>query len=351
MHRPQAVLVLLASSATVAAQLSPACPTTCSTTTIFNFPTSTGQLTLSIPTSTTLLDETFLCAVAPTVSGFPATSDMCVHAGPVTFFLGGVYVGPTPVCTSESISTSPTIATSTITVPGVFNAFGERLIVSVQPNGAATPDSFCFSARAQSCPAGFTAVTPTTPGSFISTFVDASATGKETLVFQGTPTTSPCCPDITNTPSAGFSTVSETRLCGSPSASGFPTCSEVTLGFATFTLSATYTADPLLCTSTFATETVLTFTSTANGSPGTSTFTDNTIVMSTATDGKSASAYPLFCVDASVAPQGICSDGFTSSTSTGTGSFVTALLSVTATGTLTTATDATCTVSSTAYTL
>ncbi|KAK9336630.1 hypothetical protein LIPSTDRAFT_67926 [Lipomyces starkeyi NRRL Y-11557] len=350
MHRRQAVLSLLALVATAAAQLSPACPTTCTTTETILSPTSTGQLTLILPTSTTLIDETFLCAVAPTVSGFPATSDMCVQAGPVTFFLGGVFVGPTPVCTSESFITSPTVATSTITVPAVFNAFGERLIASVNPSGAATPDSFCFSARAQSCPAGFTAVTPTNSGSFISTFVDASATGKETLVFQGTPTTFPCCPDVSNTPDAGFSTVSVTRLCGTPSASGFPTCSEVTLGSATFTLSATYTADPLTCTSTFSTSTVLTSTSTANGIPGMSVFT-NSFVVSTATDGKSASAYPLFCVDASVEPQGICSAGFTSSTSTGAGSFTSALLSVTATGTLTTAVDTICTVSPTAYTL
>ncbi|KAK9359303.1 hypothetical protein V1504DRAFT_458442 [Lipomyces starkeyi] len=349
MHRLQAVLSLLASAAAAAAQLSPACPTTCTTTSTVLSPTSTGQLTLSIPTSTTLIDETNLCAVSPTVSGFPATSDMCVQAGPVTFFLEGVFVGPTPVCTSTFLSTSPTLATSTIIVPGVFNAFGERLIASVKPNGEATPDSFCFSARGQSCPSGFTAVTPAT-GSFISTFVDASATGMETLVFQGTSTTSPCCPDVTNTPNAGFSTVSVTRLCGTPSASGFPTCSKVTLGSATFTLSATYTAHPLTCTSTFSTSTVVTSTSTANGSPGTSTFT-NSIVTSTATDGKSASAYPLFCVDASVAPQGICSAGFTSSTSTGAGSFTTAMLSVTATGTLTTAIDSTCAVSPTAYTL
>ncbi|KAK9482056.1 hypothetical protein V1527DRAFT_477590 [Lipomyces starkeyi] len=350
MHRRKPVLALLALVVTAAAQLSPACPTTCTTTTTVLSPTSTGQLTLSLPTTTTLIDETFLCAVAPTVSGFPATSDSCVQAGPVTFFLGGVFVGPTPVCTSDSFSTSPTVATSTITVPGVFNAFGERLLASVHPNGEATPDAFCFSARAQSCPSGFTAVAPTASGSFVNTFVDASATGKETLVFQGTPTTSPCCPDVTNTPDAGFRTVSVTRLCGTPSASGFPTCSEVTLDSATFTLSATYKADPLTCTSTFATSTVLTFTSTANGSPGTSTFT-NSIVVPTATDGTSASAYPLFCVDASVEPQGICSAGFTSSTSTGTGSFSTALLSVIATGTLTTAVDSTCTVSPTAYTL
>ncbi|KAK9430247.1 hypothetical protein V1505DRAFT_371629 [Lipomyces doorenjongii] len=351
MHRLKAVLVLLASSVTVAAQLSPACPTTCSTTTIFNFPTSTGQLTLSIPTSTTLLNETFLCAVTPTVSGFPATSDICVNAGPVTFILGGVFVGPTPVCTSESFSTSPTLATSTITVPAVAEVFGEQLTVSVGPSETTTPDSFCFGALAPNCPAGFTAVTPITPGSFISTFVDVIATGGETFVFQATPTNPTCCPTLTITPEAGFSTVSETSLCGAPFVSGLPTCSEVTLHFATFTLSATYTADSIVCTSTYSTETVLTFTSTANGSPGTSTFTNSTIVMSTATDGKSASVFPVVCIDASMAPQGICSDGFTSSTSTGTGSFVTALLSVTATGTLTTATDATCTVSPTAYTV
>ncbi|KAK9236465.1 hypothetical protein V1525DRAFT_406926 [Lipomyces kononenkoae] len=351
MHCRKAVLALLVAAAVAAAQLSPACPTTCTTTTVLNSPTSTGQLTLSLPTTTTLLDGAYLCAVSPTVSGFAATSNMCVHAEPVTFILEAVFVGPTPVCTSLSLSSSPTVATSTTTVPGVFNAFGERLIVSVDPTGAATPDSFCFSARAQSCPPGFTAITPTTSGSFISTFVDVTATALETLVFQGTPTSSPCCPDITNTPLAGFTTISETRLCGNPSASGFPTCPEVTLGSATFTLSATYTADPLTCTSAYATETVLTITQTANGSPGTSTFSNSTIVVSTATDGKSASAYPLFCVQASVAPQGVCSAGFTSRTVTGTGSFTTALLFATASGSLTTATDFTCNVSPTAYTL
>ncbi|KAK9482289.1 hypothetical protein V1527DRAFT_476813 [Lipomyces starkeyi] len=351
MRRLKVVLALLALVVTAAAQLSPPCPTTCTTTTTVLSPTSTGELTLSLPTTTTLFDETFLCAVTPTVSGFPATSDSCVQAGPVTFFLGGVFVGPTPVCTSESFSTSPTVATSTITVPGVSDVFGQQLTVSVESNGAATPDSFCFGALAPSCPAGFTAVAPITSGSFIGTVVDVIATGGETFVFQGTPTNPTCCPTLTITPEGGFSTVSETSLCGAPFASGFPTCSEVTLDFATFSLSATYTADSIICTSTFSTSTVLTFTSTANGSPGTSTITNSTIVMSTATDGKSASVFPLFCVDASVEPQGICSAGFTSSTSTGTGSFTTALLSVTATGTVTTATDATCTVSPTAYTL
>ncbi|KAK9316476.1 hypothetical protein V1522DRAFT_395820 [Lipomyces starkeyi] len=350
MHSLTAVLALLASAVAAAAQLSPACPTTCTTTGTVLSPTSTGQLTLSIPTTTTLFDETFLCAVTPTVSGFPATSDMCVQVGPVTFFLEGVFVGPTPVCTSTRLSTIATVATSTITVPGVSDVFGQQLTVSVGSNGAATPDSFCFGAQAPSCPASFTAVAPTTSGSFISNVVDVMATGGERFVFQGTPTNPTCCPTLTITPEGGFSTVSETSLCGAPFASGFPTCSEVTLDFATFILSATYTADSIICTSTFSTETVLTFTSTANGSPGTSTITNST-VMSTATDGKSASVFPLFCVDASVAPQGICSAGFTSTASTGTGSFTTALLSVTATGILTTATDATCIVSPTAYTL
>ncbi|KAK9329593.1 hypothetical protein V1520DRAFT_161755 [Lipomyces starkeyi] len=350
MRRLKAVLALLALGPPAAAQLSPACPTTCTTTTTVLSPTSTGQLTLSIPTITTLFDETFLCAVTPTVSGFPATSDSCVHAGPVTFFLEGRFVGPTPVCTSKRFSTIPTVATSTITVPGVSDVFGQQLTVSVT-NGAATPDSFCFGALAPSCPAGFTAVAPITSGSFVSSVVEVVATGGETFVFQATPTNPTCCPTLTITADGGFSSVSETSLCGAPLASGFPTCSEITLDFATFIISATYTADSMICTSTFSTSTVLTSTSTANGIPGTSTITNSTIVMSTATDGKSASVFPLYCVDASVEPQGICSAGFTSSSSTGTGSFATAVLSVTATGTLTRATDATCTVSPTAYTL
>ncbi|KAK9377585.1 uncharacterized protein V1513DRAFT_434673 [Lipomyces chichibuensis] len=351
MRRLKALLSLLALVAPAAAQLSPACPTTCITTTTVLSPTSTGELTLSIPTSTTLFDETFLCAVTPTVSGFPATSDECVDVGSVTFFLGGVFVGPTPVCTSKSFSTIPTMATSTITVPGVSDIFGQQLTVSVGPSGAATTDSFCFGALAPSCPPGFTPIAPITSGSFISTVVDVIATGGETFVFQATPTNPTCCPTLTITPEAGFSTISETSLCGAPFASGFPTCPEVTLNFATFSLSAVYTADSIICTSTFSAETVLTFTATANGSPGTSTITNSTIVMSTATDGNSASVFPLICVDASVEPQGICGDGFTSSTSTGIGSFAAALLSVTATGALTTALNSTCTVSPTAYTL
>ncbi|KAK9236467.1 hypothetical protein V1525DRAFT_406932 [Lipomyces kononenkoae] len=351
MHRLKALLAMLVSAASAAAQLSSACPTTCTTTSTILSPATTGQLTLSIPTTTTLLNQTFLCGVTPTVSGFPATSDMCVDAGPVTFVLEGVFQGPTPVCTSESVSTSPAVATSTITVPQVSDVFGQQLTVKLGPNGTATPDSFCFGALAPSCPAGFTAVTPTTSGSFISSFVDVVALGEETFVFQATPTNPTCCPDLTVTPEAGFTMVSATSLCGTPFASGFPTCSEVTVPYATFILSATYTADSLICTSTYATQTVLTFTQTANGSPGKSTFISSTIVMSTATDGISASVFPLICVDASMTPQGVCSAGFTSSTSTGTVTFATAVLAVTARGTLTAATDSSCTVSPTAYTL
>ncbi|KAK9329594.1 hypothetical protein V1520DRAFT_370238 [Lipomyces starkeyi] len=348
MHRLQAVLSLLVSGV---AQSGPACPTTCTTTTTVLSPTSTGQLTLSTPVSTTQFDETFLCAITPTVSGFPATSDVCVDVAEVTFFLGGLFVGQTPVCTSESVSIDTITSTNTVTVSGVTTPFGQLLTGSVGPDGTATPTetSLCFTAASPTCPSGFTPIAGA-GASFTTSYVDVMATAVDVFVVQKSPSSS-CCPtNLGVVPVGNFNEVSETILCATPLASGFPTCPQITLGDAIFTLSATFIADQLICTSTYITHSVFTSTSTENGTPGTSTYSSS-ITTATATDGISASVSPSFCVAASPTPIGACRVGFTSSTVTGIGSFTNAELNITATGTLTTAVRGTCTVSPTAYSL
>ncbi|KAK9482055.1 hypothetical protein V1527DRAFT_447963 [Lipomyces starkeyi] len=348
MHRLQAVLSLLVSGV---AQSGPACPTTCTTTTTVVSPTSTGQLTLSTPVSTTQFDESTLCAITPTVSGFPATSDMCVDVAEVTFFLGGVFVGQTPVCTSESVSIATITSTNTVTVSGVTTPFGQLLTGSVGPGGTATPTgtSLCFTAASPTCPSGFTAIAGA-GASFTTSYVDVKATAVDVFVVKKSPSSS-CCPtNLAVVPVGNFNEVSETILCATPLASGFPTCPQITLGDAVFTLGATFIADPLICTSTYITHSVLTSTSTENGTPGTSTYS-SCIITATATDGNSASVSPSLCVAASPTPGGACRVGFTSSTVTGIGSFTNAELSITATGTLTTGVRDTCTVSPTAYSL
>ncbi|KAK9377586.1 uncharacterized protein V1513DRAFT_392317 [Lipomyces chichibuensis] len=346
MHRLQAVLSLLVSGV---AQSGPACPSTCTTTTTVLSPISTGQLTLSTPVITAQFDESTLCAVAPTVSGFPATSDECVDVAEVTFFLGGVFVGQTPVCTSTSVRISTITSTDTVTVPGVTTPFGQLLTGSVGPDGTATPTatSWCFTAASPTCPSGFTPIAGA-GASFTTSYVDVVATAVDVFVVKKSPTSS-CCPtNLAVVPVGNFNEVSETILCATPLASGFPTCPQITLGDATFTLAATFIADPLTCTSTYITHSVFTSTSTEIGTPGTSTYSSS-VITATATDGNSASVSPCLCISACPTPSGTCRVGFTSSTDTGTGTFTSADLSVTATGTLTTAGRATCTVRPTAY--
>ncbi|KAK9359304.1 hypothetical protein V1504DRAFT_493135 [Lipomyces starkeyi] len=348
MHRLQAVLSLLVSGV---AQSGPACPTTCTTTSTVLSPTSTGQLTLSMPVSTTQFDETNLCAITPTVSGFPATSDMCVDVGEVTFLLTGVFVGPMPVCTSKTVSMDTITSTNTVTIAGVTTTFSQLLTGSVGSGGTATPigTSICFTAASPTCPSGFTPIAAAS-ASFATSYVDVKATAVDVFVVKKSPSSS-CCPsNLAVVPVGNFNAVTETILCATPLASGFPTCPQITLGDATFTLGATFNANSLICTSTYITHSVFTSTSTENGTPGTSIYSSS-VTTATATDGNSASVSPSFCVAASPTPSGACGVGFTSSTVTGIGSFTSAELNVIATGTLTTAARDTCTVSPTAYSL
>ncbi|KAK9430246.1 hypothetical protein V1505DRAFT_371628 [Lipomyces doorenjongii] len=348
MHRLQAVLSLLVSGV---AQSGPACPSTCTTTGTVLSPTSTGHLTLSMPVSTTQFGESTLCAVTPTVSGFPATSDACVDVAEVTFFLGGVFVGKTPVCTSESVGIATITSTNTVTIAGVTTPFGQLMTGSVGPGGTATPSgtSLCFTAASPTCPSGFTPIAGA-GASFTTSYVDVMVTAVDEFVVQKSPS-SLCCPsNLAVVPVGNFNAVSETILCATPLASGFPTCPQITLGDAVFTLGAAFIADSLICTSTYITHSVFTSTSTENGTPGTSTYSSS-VITATATDGNSASVSPSFCVAASPTPRGACRVGFTSSTVTGTGTFTSAELNVSATGTLTTAVLDTCTVSPTAYSL
>ncbi|KAK9236466.1 hypothetical protein V1525DRAFT_406927 [Lipomyces kononenkoae] len=348
MNRLQAVLSMLVSAVPYTG---PACPTTCTTTTVFNSSTSTGPLTLSMPVTTTQFDETILCAITPTASGFPATSDICVDVEEVTFVLEGVFVGQTPVCTSESVSISTITSTSVVTVSGSPTSFGQQLTGSVGPGGTAAPleTSFCFTATSPICPSGFTS-SASADASFSATFVDVKATAVDEFVVQKSPPSS-CCPsNLAVVPVGNFNAFADTILCATPLASGFPTCSQISLGDATFTFGATFNADPFICTSTYITHRVVTTTSTENGTPGTSTYSGS-IATTTATDGNSASISSSLCVSARPSLGGACGPGFTSSSATGVGSFMSAAWNITATGTLTTAAKDTCTVSPTAYSL
>ncbi|KAK9481669.1 hypothetical protein V1527DRAFT_478940 [Lipomyces starkeyi] len=333
------------------------CGSQCTTySTITPAATSTESLTVSTPTITSLQGDSALCIISPTVSGFPTTS-ACIGVNDVTFFLSGKFVGPTPVCTSQG-PLPPNALTSTTIVPGVSEIFNATLMGPVGSDGIATAtDTFsCFTAMSPTCPFGFVPQGTPTGASFTNAVVDAMATGNEQFIFRASHTTSTSCPRPPSvTPVDNFRTVSETILCATPSASGFPTCPLITVGLATFTVSATYTADSITCVSTAvaAEAVVIMATEIQLGIPGTTTYITQ-VVTTTATDGRSASVSPQICVTASVIPTGVCSQpDFTSSTYLGTGSFLSADLSVTATGTLTQtnagANSRTCTLSPTAY--
>ncbi|KAK9385264.1 hypothetical protein V1515DRAFT_608586 [Lipomyces mesembrius] len=330
-----------------------ACGGQCTATTDSGVPgTSTGALTLSTLPPTTPTSTVF-CAVSPTVSGFPPL-DSCVNVPDVTFFLTADFVGPTPVCTSDLTTSTWSFGPESTVISDPPASFATQLTGTVGTDGTATPIPstpvcFTFAGTSPTCPPGYTTTVAAGGASFTNTFVDVTATGAGALVFETSPASS-CCPTQAILPFGNFGPTAATTICATPGASGFPTsCPQVILGSATFTLGATYTADPITCTSTtsFITTTSI---STLTGTAGTSTYS-NSVVTTTATDGNSASVAPSFCVTAGADPVGTCALSFTSSSDVGTATFTSSVLAVTATGTstATSATSDTCTLSATAY--
>ncbi|KAK9377584.1 uncharacterized protein V1513DRAFT_434671 [Lipomyces chichibuensis] len=314
--------------------------------------TSTGSLTLSTNPPTTP-DSTIFCAASPTVSGFPPI-DSCVNVPDVTFLLTADFVGPTPVCTSDLTTSTWSFGTQTTVISAPPTPFATQLTGTVGVDGTATPlpatpVCFTFASTSPTCPPGYTTTVAAGGASFTGTFVDVTATGAGALVFETAPASS-CCPTQAILPFGNFGPTAATTICATPGASGFPTsCSQVTLGSATFTLGATYTANPITCTSTtsFITTTSI---STLVGTAGTSTYSTS-VITTTATDGNSASVSPSFCVTAGADPVGTCALSFTSSSDLGVATFTSSVIAVTATGTwtATSATSDTCTLSATAY--
>ncbi|KAK9236468.1 hypothetical protein V1525DRAFT_325588, partial [Lipomyces kononenkoae] len=291
--------------------------------------------------------STEFCAPSPTASGFP-TIDACVNVPDVTFKLTASFTGQTPVCTSILAIPTFTFGTETTVIAATSTLFSSLMTGTVGTDGTATPvvpaTSICFAATSPTCPAGYTTAGAPGGASFTGTLVDATATGTEVLAFATAPAAS-CCPNQAILPTGNFGPTAADTICATPLAGGFPTCSQLSVGSATFSLGATYTADAITCTSTTSV-----FTSTLTGAAGTTIYSTN-VVTSTATDGNSASVTPSFCLTASPTPLGSCPAGYTTSGLIGVASFTSSTLAVTATGTGTTTTAAsdTCTLSATAY--